>query len=187
MLYNQELKMAEQAPRPERENPPYERLFNVDAMSDDQILTLFQGLYTGHGEASDMDPSETADPLFYQLALSVRDLAARDPERVKGLMHRCEQSSDDIEHQVVGYTAQALIDYDYEFSRDALISVYVGDAQQRSHSETAQNAAGNQMKILMRDHLGPEQLADFNARIAAYEPYEWAQLTPAAPDEPDYQ
>jgi hypothetical protein len=160
--------MHESTPRPERENAPYQRLFNVDAMSDEQVLTLFSGIQG----ASRGDPAETADPLFYQLALSVRDLASRDPERVKFLLHRCEQSDDDVEHQVVGYAAQALIDYDYRFTRDVLVSAFVGDAQNRSHSEVAQEASRSAIKILMRDHLTPEQAADFNARIAAYEPHE---------------
>jgi hypothetical protein len=178
--------MHERTPRPERENPPFERLFNVDLMSDDQVLTLFHGIYEGWAK-SDGLISETADPLFYQLALSVRDLASRDPERAKNLVQRCEQSNEDIDHRIVGYTAQALIDYDYAFTRDALISVYVGDAQQRSGSENAQDVAGHQMGILMRDRLTPEQAADFNARIAAYEPDdEWLQLEPSPPNETDY-
>jgi hypothetical protein len=176
--------MKETAPRPERENQPYQQLFNVDAMSDAQILILFAGIHGGHETYG--DPSDVADPLFYQLALSVRDLASRDPGRVKFLLHRCEQGGDEIEHQVAGYTAQALINYDYGFTRNALISVYVGDAQHRSSSEVARNASRSAIEILMRDHLTAERQADFNARIEEYEPHEWAQLKPAAADEPDY-
>lgn len=174
--------MHESTPRPERENPPYQRLFNVDVMSDEQILTLFTGMHKG----APGDPADTADPLFYQLSMSVRDLASRDPERVKFLLHRCEQSDDDVEHEVVGYTAQALIDYDYAFTRDALVSVYVGDAHSRSYSDVAHGASESAIRLLMRDRLTPEQQADFNARIAAYESGEWAQLEPAAPNEGDF-
>lgn len=181
-----------EVPRPERVNPPFERLFNVDAMSDDQVLTLFQGIYAGHhGESSQHSDTygeleDVSDPLFYQLALSVRDLATRDPERVKNLLHRCEQSSDEIEHDVVGYTAQALIDYNYEFTRDVLISVYVGDAQRRGLSAGSEGPSRNTIRILMRDRLTPEQAADFNARIAAHTDELWAPLEPAAPGELDY-
>lgn len=87
--------MTGEIPRPERVGPPVERLFNVDALNDDELVVIYRSIKAAADVAAEegIEKAELGDNLCDRLALDVSDLAARDPERVKGLVNRCIMSN----------------------------------------------------------------------------------------------
>jgi hypothetical protein len=173
--------MTHEVPQPERENTPAAQLFNVDAMSDEQIIAVFRGL---EGlEFPTREVADIVDGLFKQMAADMHDLVSRDPERVRNLVHRCEQSNDDASQLFSAYVAPVLVYYDYEFTRDTLISLSpIGEAARRNPGGIAGDIAQWETEDLMRDHLTPEQIADFQAHAALIDSG-WP-LEPSLPDQP---
>jgi len=188
--------MNHELPRPETSHTPEVRLFNVDAMSDEQIIVTYRGYWTvanhlGNEDTDDFDQMDIGDGLNEQVAAEVRDLASRDPERVKQLVTRTTASQEDSDQDLAANAAPALLNYDYAFTRDTLISITMGEAYERcvsrgisssdSGSGYASETALGLMRELMRDRLTPEQIADFQAHAAAFDPG-WP-LEPARPEE----
>lgn len=139
----------------------------MDAMSDEQIVVLFRGLYLAEGEGNqDSDPFDqfvVASRIWGKVVDEVTDLASRAPERVRNLVAKCASSEDATDRDLAAFTAQSLVHYDYYFTRDTLISLIVDNfnlthATYSYAAETARESIG----YLMRDELTPEQAADFN-------------------------
>lgn len=181
----------------EREAAPESQVFNVDAMSDDQIIVLYRAFgeiahsaASGDGgiEEEDIgiesnDAVAVGDGMWNQLVAGVRDLVARDPQRVRALMGRCVGSPVEIDREFAVEITPALIDYDYFFTRDTLVrtALYQDDLNSPSFSD-ARDSAWDQVAKLMRDRLTPEQVVDFQAYAAILDPT-WPVLEPAGPDE----
>lgn len=170
--------MTGEIPQPERELTPEGQFFNVDAMSDDQIVAMHRGL-TAIFESDDPLSSQ-GDSLLDRLAADVRESASRDPERVKSLVHRCALSHNEFDRELAVDVAPALADFDYGFTRDVLVFLRVDNDRKESRG-LASEAAMVTIPKLMRDHLSAEQIEDFNARLAFYG--DWLTATPDAPDE----
>jgi hypothetical protein len=167
--------MSAEIPQPERDSGPEVRLFNVDAMNDDQIIVLYRGVYS----AGDIRASEArergllgqvsvADELCDHLTAAVRDIAAHDPQRVRSLVEFCAHSSEKADRDFAACTVRSLAPHDYEFARDTLISFMLDERQQRRSWDSVAEAAEDEASIMMRDHTTAEQVADFNARLLAY-------------------
>lgn len=144
---------------------PEVRLFNVDALSDDEIVVLFRGISAAANEGYDeaelpFDQMHTGDGLLDRLARDMRDLASRDPERVKGLVDRCARSGVVADEDLAASTVSALLPYNYEFTRDTLAFL---------HANAADGTVGESVFLeihrLIDNELTPEQVADFDAHV----------------------
>lgn len=154
--------------------------FNVERLSDEEIISLHRALY----EVSGSD--RKADSLWDDLTTDVRALASQSPDRVKNLVRRCSYPtgySIDVDQSFAAYVTPGLAQEDYTFTRDMLISLIAGNAHQRNLGGCACELAENQLRLLMRDQLTPEQVADFNARLAPIYDPELLPLEPADQDE----
>jgi len=156
--------MTHEIPRPETNHIPEVPFFNVDAMNDEQIIVLSRGL-TGVLDFEEVGGgqrhSDTAVGMLTKLETDLSGLASRDPERVRGLVERCMQSDMRADHELVLGVAPTLAGNDYSFTRDTMISLLIYG------SELASEGAITAISRLMRDHLTPDQIADFNAHLRA--------------------
>ena len=156
--------MMHEIPRPEIIHEPEARLFNVDAMSDDQIIVLARGL-TGVLDSEEVGGGrrhgDTAVGMLTQLETDLSGLASRDPERVRGLVEQCMQSDMGADHELALGVAPSLAGYDYEFTRDTMISLLIDGLG------GADEEAILAIPRFMRDQLTPDQVADFNAHLQA--------------------
>lgn len=162
--------MTNEVPSPEREVLPAERLFNLEAMSDEQILVAYRGFgmiaHEGNDEADPFDQMQVGDSLSDQFVAEVRDLAVRDPERVRRIVGRSVMSSNDIDHELGAHAASHLIEYDYKFARDVLIHLCVtGDD---THIAFPRDVARHEIYDLVRNRLTPDQADDFRTRMASH-------------------
>jgi hypothetical protein len=171
--------MAAEIPQPERERNPEATLFNVDAMTDEQITVLRRGLNELSEAISQAENSNerndeigVSDNLWERLADEVGGLVERDPERVRGMVQRLALSRYTDDRAFAGHVAPHLLDHDYEFTRDVLVFLANGETMPNdlitsAGSEEYDMDAIQRIAVLMRDRLTPEQSADFNSRITS--------------------
>jgi hypothetical protein len=166
------------------------RFFNVDAMSDEEIIVLHRGLWAvaerGNEDTDAFDQMQVGDGLHEQVAAEVCDLASRDPERVKQLVARTMSSQEDHDQVLAAKAVPGLLSYDYVFTRDTLMSLSsAGELGQRNREhtdgmvfapETAEDEIG---RFIRDDRLTPEQVADFQAHATEIDSH-W-QLGPIPP------
>jgi hypothetical protein len=168
--------MNHEIPRPETSHTPEISLFNVDAMSDEQIIVLSRGL-TGVLDSEEVGGGrrhgDTAAGMLAQLDTDLSGLASRDPERIRGLIEQCVQSDMVADHELALGMAPSLVGYDYTFARDTLISIRIDGVG------GAEEEAMMRIPRIMRDQLTPDQTADFNAHLQA------RGEEPVIPDGPD--
>jgi hypothetical protein len=160
--------MTGEAPQPEIEHVPEAHLFNVGAMDDEQIMILSRGLTAMMGVivGPESNRGAVADDLLVQLDADLRDLISRDPERVRNLADRCAKSLNETDRELAVQILPGLLDHYYEFTRDTLISLC--DDQDRPHSEgLASDGAALAIHDLRQGRLTPDQVADFEAQLAA--------------------
>jgi hypothetical protein len=163
MAFNR-CQMMHEAPRPETYQAPEASIFNVEAMGDEQIILLHRGLISAHDSediASGKHDRDVADSMLSQLRAELGALASRDPRRVRGLVEQSMQSDKGYDHEFAQRVAPSLLDYDYEFVRDTMISLSTDG------SELASEGAYLAIHEEIRDRLTPEQVADFNAHLEA--------------------
>lgn len=162
--------MTGEIPQPERYVRPEARAFNVGAMSDEEITIIFRALdHLGDKPFGPDGPDHEisiSDSLWEKLADDVRDLAARDPERVKGMVQGWATSEHAVDREFAASTTRSLIRYDYAFTRDTLVNLFVSE-ERLIGGISLLEAAMWSIENLMRDELTPEQIADFNASITA--------------------
>src|SRR5882672_583845 len=147
--------------KPELEKTPESRLFNVDAMSDEEIVTLSRGLLAmfneGPGGEDFLDPSIIGDKLRDKLVSEVQDLGTRDPERVKNLAHKCARSQNEADQEFAAYVAPGIAHFDYDFARDVLVYLMLDPEDQRNSIGWGpiREVARDKIAELMRDQLTP--------------------------------
>ncbi|WP_338773036.1 hypothetical protein V7968_16345 [Nocardia vulneris] len=154
----------------ERErSPPQERLFNAEAMTDDQLILLQRGIRDSQRRFEptvDFPSDEISDGLHLAFFDSIRDLATRAPERVRGLTERCKASETPEDWWFGAEAAASLIHHDFEYTRDALVGMVVdpriGDDDFTAYLMIHETIIPD----LMRDHMTPEQIQDFNVHLA---------------------
>jgi hypothetical protein len=164
--------MVGEIPLPERDNVIEASPFDVDAMDDDQIIVLNRGLsaigLVGRMEGDSFDEMLVGFNLQDRLLGSVRELTLRNPERVKNLVSQYARSAQTADREFVASTVCSLVHYDYEFTRDTLIFLMVDQARQEISWDTVCEAAHDETRLMMRDHMTQDQIADFNAHLAVY-------------------
>lgn len=176
--------MNRELPRPEQERvTEYVRIFDVDAMSDERIYTVFTRLVSVSLLRLDNheDDRPFMEGLINQLTVDVFDLATRNPERVRDMVRANTDSDDQLRQEFAATMAPSLLDYDYDFTRDTLISLAVGEAADRGEYGFGHDVAEREIRTILRDRLTPEQVSDWQARYARCEPH--VPLEPAWPDE----
>jgi hypothetical protein len=174
---------------PEREQTPKPRLFNVDEMSDVQIIVTNRAIGFGaywnpdEIEADGFEAMTVADELHDYLAEAVRGLATRDPERVKQLAQRCLNSKNQDDLMFAAKFIEGLIEYDYAFTRDSLIWLLVSDEPNYADHDGWVDAK-DALERLANERLTPEQIDDFSRAMTAQAPWgSYSLLQPAAPED----
>ena len=115
-------------PKPERENTAEAKLFNVDAMSDDQIVALYRAFEQKCGEMypgldGRINEGNMAQDLLNRLVAEAAGLASRDWERVENLVTAAMHSTDEMTGCLAAEVAGALAPTHYSFARDVLITL----------------------------------------------------------------
>lgn len=149
--------MAHEGPQFEQDRLRETQVFKVETLSDHQILLLYRGLSTVG--IPDDAADKALDGLYRQLIADVQGLGSRDPGRLKNLVDHCEQSYNGYDQELGAEVAPGLMEYDYEFVRDTLVSLAASEAM---------DATRFVISDLMRDRLTPDQIADFNTRLAVH-------------------
>jgi hypothetical protein len=175
-----------QQPRPETyETPERVPLFNVDDMSDAQIIVTNRALWMaadyGIQDGDSFDQMLTGDNLHIKLANDVRDLASRDPERVKNLITVCAYSGIEHDQELAAKSVRGLVGYDYGFTTDILLSMLTEPDGYRKFNDLAETAR-DEVRLMMRDNMTPEQIDAFNARYLRYGDDRDQPIQPAEPD-----
>jgi hypothetical protein len=161
--------MAGEVPRPEREWQPRTGLFNVDAMSEDEIVILYRSLALLVEQVQDEsgDEDTVGNEMWEVLAADVRGLVARDPERVKNLVHRCTMSHKAVDREFAAYTAASLIDYDYSFTRDALVFLEaVPDRESVEGHYDIASEAGGILTVVIESEFEPPSAGEIATDLA---------------------
>ncbi|MEU3198799.1 hypothetical protein [Streptomyces sp. NPDC006996] len=175
--------------QPEIEKTPESRLFDVDAMSNEQITVLWRSLagtayQLCEAQSQDQSASEAldvCDGLWQSLVREMHSFALCNPEQAKDLIERSFRSLESLDREFAARVAPSLIDFDYKFTRDVMVylnvsSNHLGGLAGGTWSEIAWDCTS----VLMRDRLTPEQINDFNAHLTAHG--EEHELDPATPD-----
>jgi len=87
----------------------------------------------------------------------VRELTARNPERVKNLVFRNASSTQVADREFAASTVCSLVHYDYEYTRDTLIFLMVDQARREFSWDDACEVAHDEASLMMRDHMTPGQ------------------------------
>ena len=156
--------MTHETPQPERERQPESGLFNVDSMTDEQIKLMGRSIDATARSLREAEggSDDAYDRMWEALAADVRNLAERDPERVKNLIDEAARGSDPADRELAAATAPGLLDYDYGFTREALVYLF---ADEDRMAEAASETARSEMRKLAEGRLTPEQVADYNSRL----------------------
>ncbi|MFI2116337.1 hypothetical protein ACH489_17865 [Streptomyces rubiginosohelvolus] len=153
---------------PELGHQALEGLFDVEKMSDDQIVMMVRSLgamaATLRDEAAENDA--VCDSLFDGLAADVRNLACRNPERVKRFLGELARSENRYDRELAVTTAGSLIDYDYLFTREVMLHIHIDSLKHQIHGDSVFDVSIEALASLVRNRLTPEQTADFNARLS---------------------
>jgi hypothetical protein len=161
-----------QPEQPEREYQPRTGLFNVAAMSDDEILLMGRafeerGILLRRADEND----SAADALFSlddSLTADVDALASSNPERLKELVHRTALSQNAYERCFAADHVASLFSSDWAFARDVIVHLHIADRPSeevdfgRDYPDSLNEA---QCKMT------PEQVSDYNAHISLHDPY----------------
>jgi len=187
--------MTHEAPRSETYRTPEEGLFNVAAMTDEELFEVNAALreHFDYVDENYFDPTVGAKRhheshnLIDRFTADVRGLAAYNPDRVRGIVAKCIQSKTGSAHLLAVETAGSLLGFDYTFARDTLIDIHLNRRRPDGHSfdGRASGEASFTIARLMRDLLTQEQIADFNATIVSRDDGDSSMtIEPADPGSP---
>jgi hypothetical protein len=168
---------------PESGRQPEMPLFNLDVMSDEQIIVLYRGASgmadLGPQDNDQFDQVSIGSYLCDKLAAEVADLAARDPERVKELAGQLFASDKEADRELAAHAAASIARYNLVFSISTLISLML---KQECVGDFGWETAHDKISILMRDHMTPDQVESLRAHLAGLGS-DFKHIEPALPDE----
>ncbi|MGV9679324.1 hypothetical protein ACWDSJ_28935 [Nocardia sp. NPDC003482] len=178
--------IPQQPAREEVEQTPEVRLFNVDAMSGEQVIVLSRALWEHDGPLG--EDTGTSDEMVEAFWGELRGMVKRRPEHLRNIVWQCVESQNPVDWLLAGEVANGLVHYDWPFCRDVLVKVmnkYSSSLNGKAAmaAEHAEESAFQRASELMRDELTPEQSAEL---VNAYEeagsgPY-GIPLEPAHPE-----
>ena len=125
---------GELPPQPERDTTPEYELFNLDAMTDEQVI-LTGRAYLGESdrlsECGDAESVSVAEDMADRLGTDLGRLALRNPERARGVITRLATAEVGDEHRVdrelAALWVPQLIAIDYEFTKRILLALQETD------------------------------------------------------------
>ncbi|MFI5558506.1 hypothetical protein ACIA2T_04440 [Amycolatopsis japonica] len=138
-------------------NPERRRLFDLEAMGNQEIIDLGRALSLA-AEAKDVEPAdeERFDNLWRQLQANVADLPSQDLDRARELLITQASSDNEHDHDAAASLACTFHDYDYEFTRDILVQLY---------NNVPNEYIIGRVHELLEHRLTPEQRADYEGRL----------------------
>lgn len=154
--------------RPEQEEPEYGQVFNLDAMSIEQIQRLNQGLWAGYDKAmsasQDIDNTRIEDSLLDRLGESIQALASRDIVRGREVLTALAASEEPHDREMAAECAPDFANYDAQFASDVVVQLQgdsdIGDAS-------------NVCLWKLKERLTPEQAADLVRRAEQQREWRW--------------
>ena len=147
--------VSEISASPEQSAHAQYELFNLDAMTNEQIATVgraFASELDRHGDVGDYQRSELANEMAMLMDKDVEKLATSDPGRMRELIVMLEASEDPYDAELIGVWVARIGSVDYEFARDTLLRLYKMD------SDSCAMGIG-----VLKDRITPEQKADLDA------------------------
>jgi hypothetical protein len=151
------------------EGYPQAGLFNLSAMSDEQITMLGRVLDQGHERMADENARlpqqeqvsmETAAILLDHLGADIALMATTSPERGKAFLSRLANSDNLYDRNLAAASAVPLaLSGDYEFARNVLFNAYRNDLSQGTDLEGMADARVKDLIELLR-HTRPDQAVD---------------------------
>lgn len=175
----------------EKESAPYSH-FNLNAMSDDQIIVLHRGLWSlsnlssvlGEGENDAFDQPSIGDQLGEVFFIKdANNLALHDPGRVKNLLEGCASSDVAADHALVARVVGSLVDYDYAFTTQTLLTLLTDPETGRRSWDDVADTVQDAVRFLMRDHMTPDQIVAFNQELVLRHGASEPLIYPALPSE----
>ena len=161
--------MTHEVPTPEQERPLIPGMFNVEAMSDEHIAITYRALFDAWGATGtsevDADEFDAFRVVPESLALDVRNLAVRDPMRVRSLVQKLIATPNAADRNLAAETVESLLDFDYAYTRDALIYLDAHGSDGLDDNSWVTESARFRLWELRDSRLTPEQVADFNVRL----------------------
>lgn len=156
--------------QPEREYQERPGLFNLEAMTDDEITELGCALDDAYWAGyPDGGVNPAYDALNGCFRLSVRSLASTQPQRIKGLIERWTQASNAAQREHAVYTVEAFLEDDFPFVRDTLIFIETDWPTPFERSSVCGEQAFVKLRELASERFTPEQWADTQARLEVME------------------
>lgn len=147
-----------QIPKEETERTPEVRLFNVDAMSGEQVIVLHRALAlagdTSGPEGDIVNHSTVGDEMIAALHKEVMQLP---PERLWVVVKQCNLSKEAADWMLAAYAARRLAPQDQELAIETLFSIATIQHPDEMIDELARDAAHDSLELLMRDQLTAEQ------------------------------
>ena len=164
--------MEQQPPStPERESQVERNPFNIETMTNEEIIGLGRTLAAAADKLSSEDePPEAGqlEAIWESLQRAVRKLPSRDIERARRLLSEQMASGNPHDIEAAAEWVEGFLQYDYELARDTLIRIYT-DGSLAGH-EIAFEIIAQRLNGVERQ-LTPEQRADFEAKLAASRDY----------------
>jgi hypothetical protein len=151
--------MTEAIPeRPERDTSPEYRLFNLDAMTDEQIVITGRGYLAESDRLSNLADHQAMDAVDEVRELLHKDfgrLVHRNPERARRIISGLIVDMDGVAHrldrELAATLAPGIAPVDYEFAKQTLLRLCNTDAFDSAVS------CGN----ALLECVTPEQAEDF--------------------------
>src|SRR5579872_1043741 len=165
--------MAESLPQSEIDQVREAGLFHLEEMTDTQITELYDALWrqsdyaAENGNRLGFERSTAADVLIGHVEADLRHMGTRDPERLRNLLGEYMEFDGPWGRAVAG-SVEVLFDYDYEFTRDALVSLYAG-ADDFAHSAADRVLSS----ILTSEQVSVERKLDYEAALKAIDHWDY--------------
>lgn len=140
-------------------------------MSDAQIAETYIALWErvdSEFNTLSLERQQASEDMLDRYAADLRDLARIDPQRLRNLLagFMTERTASLV--PAVATTVESLVDYDYLFTKNALIWVLKAEfsfAGDPNAPDYAWERALEATMRLLRHRLSPEQVADFHGAL----------------------
>lgn len=156
------------------EGYPGPGLFNVGAMSNDQIVMLGRALDREDirltGKTQQLDPLNMTAGMIEHLGSDIAQMVTSDPERGRDFLSNLARSEVVNDRNLAAAAAVPLaLNGEYEFARDVLLIAQQADRSQGDVG-LADGRASDLVKLLRQTR--PDQADDLERRSEELDPYE---------------
>jgi hypothetical protein len=113
---------------PEREPQTERNPFNIEAMTNEDVIETGRTLAAAADELDDSPTATDLDDLWEELQRAVRQLPERDIDRARQLLSEQMASGNPHDLEAAAEWVEGFLEYDYELARDTLIRIYADES-----------------------------------------------------------